>query len=245
MEFCPHFSQFVRTVHKLLFIWHWHCISCKILPHFDLRTISVAQKLLCLHETPNCFTVQCYISWLINNHCVPSLHCPRPGLLLFISRLMWMCSNSGWSRAGAPPTWLQTKLCSCLALLWILDIYHLVDSWCKQWPPQLPRNIRPMVQLGHRLQSALCIAQSVSPVHSGCKGQCTSFPLQCFIAHFTSGPEVYEYGLQVRCEVEGGHSWLSGDIIDNCGHFVDICHATRWHVTRRRCPHRIYTTYSP
>lgn len=106
-------------------------------------------------------------------------------------------------------------------------------------------NIRPLVQLGHRLQSALCIAQSVSPVHSGCRGQCTSFPLQCFIAHFTSGPEVYEYGLQVRCEVEGGHSWLSGDIIDNCGHFVDICHATRWHVTRRRCPHRIYTTYSP
>ena len=83
--------------------------------------------------------LQCYISWLINNHCVPSLHCPRPGLLLFISRLMWMCINSGWSRAGAAPTWLQTKLCSCLAILWILDIYHLVDIWCKQWPPQLPR----------------------------------------------------------------------------------------------------------
>ena len=26
-------------------IWHWHCISCKILPHFDVRTISVVQKL--------------------------------------------------------------------------------------------------------------------------------------------------------------------------------------------------------
>ena len=26
-------------------ICHWHCISCKILPHFDVRTISVAQKL--------------------------------------------------------------------------------------------------------------------------------------------------------------------------------------------------------
>ena len=25
-------------------IRHWHCISCKILPHFDVRTISVAQK---------------------------------------------------------------------------------------------------------------------------------------------------------------------------------------------------------
>ena len=24
---------------------HWHCISCKILPHFDVRTVSVAQKL--------------------------------------------------------------------------------------------------------------------------------------------------------------------------------------------------------
>ena len=26
-------------------ICHWHCISCKILPHFDVRAISVAQKL--------------------------------------------------------------------------------------------------------------------------------------------------------------------------------------------------------
>ena len=26
-------------------ICHWHCISCKILPQFDVRTISVAQKL--------------------------------------------------------------------------------------------------------------------------------------------------------------------------------------------------------
>ena len=26
-------------------ICHWHCISCKFLPHFDVRTISVAQKL--------------------------------------------------------------------------------------------------------------------------------------------------------------------------------------------------------
>ena len=26
-------------------ICHWHCISCKILPHFDVRPISVAPKL--------------------------------------------------------------------------------------------------------------------------------------------------------------------------------------------------------
>ena len=25
-------------------IWHWHCISCKILPHFDVRTISATQN---------------------------------------------------------------------------------------------------------------------------------------------------------------------------------------------------------
>ena len=42
-------------------ICHWHCISCKILPHFDVRTISVAQKMkkLCLYGPPNCFTVNC------------------------------------------------------------------------------------------------------------------------------------------------------------------------------------------
>ena len=45
MEFCPHFGQFVRTVHKLWQICHWHSISCKILPHFDVRSISVAWKL--------------------------------------------------------------------------------------------------------------------------------------------------------------------------------------------------------
>ena len=32
---CTNFNQ----------ICYWHCISCKILPHFDVRTISVAQKL--------------------------------------------------------------------------------------------------------------------------------------------------------------------------------------------------------
>ena len=71
-----HFSKSVVLTHRRKFIlWktpgffpatgilnqicHWHCISCKILTHFDVRTISVAQKLkkLCLYGPPNCFTV--------------------------------------------------------------------------------------------------------------------------------------------------------------------------------------------
>ena len=47
---------------KIYLICHWLCISCKILPHFDVRTISVAQKLykLCPFGPPNYFTVQCH-----------------------------------------------------------------------------------------------------------------------------------------------------------------------------------------
>ena len=91
-----------------------------------------------------------------------------------------------------------------------------VVRWCRAGPGGGPG----------RLVAALP-GRSVQIVTRAFVPAVIKFPLQCSIAHFTSGPEVYEYGLQVRCEVEGRHSWLPGDIIDNCGHFVDICHATR------------------
>ena len=32
VEFCPHFGQFVRTVHNHNHICHWHCICCNSTP---------------------------------------------------------------------------------------------------------------------------------------------------------------------------------------------------------------------
>ena len=67
-------------------ICHWHCISCKILPYFDVRTISVAEKLLklSLYEPPNCFTVQCNV---IDNSLASAFTLKNGSLLLLHLKL--------------------------------------------------------------------------------------------------------------------------------------------------------------
>ena len=58
-------------------ICHWHCISCKILPHFDVRPISVAKK---LQKLQIFFCMKKYFyhyDWLIVHYNQdPELDCP-------------------------------------------------------------------------------------------------------------------------------------------------------------------------